>query len=251
MSATVLVKNMSGEDIPPYAVMLVTGVERLPNNRIALKVDKFTTDRDSDAPPNLLVNTGTTIRISGAEQYGHGTIPDAEPIWVRFDGSSSPPTFGQQWGLEDDEWDLKSDSDESPFTIIGLADFEAERVLATFVQEGGEPCPNAFRIIVVGNPTTGTFDLTLELPDGSDTLTLNWDDTAAEVQTAIESHAHWSSDYDVETADGPFPTNSISIQFGGGLSGEHIDAPTVDNITLSGGARSGVRVERACCEEAI
>jgi hypothetical protein len=114
---------------------------------------------------------------------------------------------------------------------------------------GGSDCPDNFRIIVVGNPTTGTFDLTLVLPDGSDTLTLNWDDTAAEVEAAIEAHAHWiPADYTVVAADGDFPTNSISIQFSGTGA---LNAPTVSNITLSGGARSGVRVERACCEEAV
>lgn len=113
---------------------------------------------------------------------------------------------------------------------------------------GGESCPENFRVVVVGNPTTGTFDLTLVLPGGSDTLTLNWDDTAAEVKTTIEGHAHWDAAYTVVAGDGPFPMNSISLQFAG--TGD-LAAPTVSNITLSGGARSGVRVERACCEEAV
>lgn len=113
---------------------------------------------------------------------------------------------------------------------------------------GGGSCPENFRVVVVGNPTTGTFDLTLILPGGSDAITLNWDDTAAEVATAIEGHAHWDAEYTVAAADGPFPMNSISVQFSG--TGD-LAAPTVSNITLSGGARSGVRVERACCEEAV
>jgi hypothetical protein len=111
-----------------------------------------------------------------------------------------------------------------------------------------EECPNNFRIIVVGNPTAGSFDLTLVLPGGSDSFTLDWDATRSDLDAAIEGHAHWDAGYTLSVADGPFPMNSLSFQLGGAGT---IAQPTVSNITFSGGARSGVRIERACCEEAV
>jgi hypothetical protein len=248
---SVLVKNDSGEEIPAYAVMMATGVERLSNNRVAIKVDAFDPDADIEGPPIILVNGPTPLGITGSKRYGCARLADITPGWVAYDTEDGPPAFGEEWGLEDGEWRLKKDSDEQVFQIIGLPDAEKEIVLAAFILEGGEECPNNFRVIVVGNPTTGTFDLTLVLPGGSDTLTLNWDDTAGELETAIEGHAHWDANYSVAAADGPFPMNSISIQLGGGLAGTVVALPSASNVLLSGGARSGVRIERACCEEAV
>lgn len=244
----VLIKNVSGFEIPPWAVMLAIGVERIRGgDLVALKVDSVEIPIQVDSPPLWLINGGNPIGITGSDVYGWGRYAAGDTFWVKYD-TSDTPAFGEEWGVEDNQWHITKDSSDFPFTIVGLPDKKLKRVLATYVQSSSD-CPNAFRIIVVGNPTTGSFYLNLVLPDGDDDLIINWDDTADEVKTQIEGHAHWDPDYTVETGDGPFPTNSISIQFGGSLSGEHIVAPTVNSITLSGGARTGVRVERACCEE--
>jgi hypothetical protein len=230
--------------------MLVTGVERLPNNCVALKVAAFDPDADTEGPPIILVNESTPLLLTGSRRYGTARVPDVEPGWVAYDTSDGVPEFGEEWGLEDGEWTLKRDSDEQVFKIVGLPDVAKGRVLASYVLESGSDCPNNFRIVVTGNPTTGSFDLTLTLPGGDDTFSLDWDATRTDLQSAIEGHAHWSADYSVEVNDGPFPMTSLSFQLEGDLSGVFVAAPTVDNITLSGGARSGVRVERACCEDA-
>jgi len=119
-----------------------------------------------------------------------------------------------------------------------------------------KPCPPSFRIVVVGNPTTGDFELNLQIPNSSgvltsDVLTIDWDATASDLETAIEGHAQWGAgDYEVVTADGPFPMHSLSFSLRKDLSSVAIPLPTVSNITLSGGARVGVRVERCDCEGA-
>ena len=248
---SVLVKNVSGQEIPAWAVMLVTGMERLPNDKIAMEVDSVSVPHDEEGNRVLLINGATPLGITGEKRYGFATIPSEQPFWVRYDTGDGTPEFGEEWGVEDGEWDLKSTSDESAFQILGLPDEDKSRVLATFIPQSND-CPNNFRVIVVGNPTTGTFDMNLTLPGGSGSVTLNWDDTAADLAAAVVGeHPHWDAAYTIDAADGPFPNNSISFQLGGELASIVVEAPTIDTITLSGGARSDVRVERACCEEAL
>lgn len=245
-----LVVNVSGEEIPAWAVMQVVGTQRLANDRVAMKVDKYDDDVDLnlEGSATLLVNDSTPLRITGDERYGSAIVPGAEPFWVLYRGSSVPQ-FGQHWGVSDDNFGLVRSSDTLPFTIMGQADTAQKRVLAIYIAESND-CPNNFRVIVTGNPTAGTFDLRLTLPGGTDSLTFNYDDTSAEFEQTIRTHSDWdSTNYSVSARDGDFPFNSISFQLGGDLAGVFIDAPLPENLDLSGGARCGVRVERACCEE--
>lgn len=144
---SVLVKNVSGEAIPPYAIMLATGVERLTNERVALKVDLYVSDNEAEI---LLVNGGTEIGITGSKRYGHGEIVHYEPFWVAYDSSSGTPAFGETWGVEDDTWILAKDV--GGFTILGLPDAEAERVLCV------RDLTIQVRDAIVGNPAMTSAD---------------------------------------------------------------------------------------------
>lgn len=231
-------KNTSGMAVPARGIIQITDALTIGRARVLKAVRPINESADK-----LLyyINGPTQIANNKTGQATRGLTA----TWALFDQADGTPEFGEEWGARNGTFKLRKG--EKGFIIVGEPNDDHEVLV---VQEFAvESCPNAFRIIVVGNPTTGAFDLTLVLPGGSDTLTLNWDDTAAEVKTAIEGHAHWDPDFDVETGDGNFPMNSISIQFGGSLNSEHINAPTAGNITLSGGARTGVRIERACCEE--
>lgn len=97
---------------------------------------------------------------------------------------------------------------------------------------------------VIGTPTGGTFDLSVRVNDVTETVTINYDDTAAEVKTALATHSEITSS-DIETGGGPLPDVSIGIEFIGDLANTNIvdayDAvPTKDISSLTGGTSPGV-----------
>lgn len=233
-------KNASGQAVPARGIIQITDALAIGRARVLKAVKPI----DDDADKLLYyINGPTEIPNNKTGQASRGL----HATWALFDSADGTPEFGEEWGPKDGSWKLRKG--EKGFIIVGEPNGDDEVLV---VQEfSSNDCPNNFRIVVVGNPTAGAFDMNLALPGGTDAITLNWDDTAAEVKTAIEGHAHWDADFEVDTGDGPFPMTSISIQLGGSLASQVIAALTISNITLSGGARSGVRVERACCEEAL
>ena len=106
---------------------------------------------------------------------------------------------------------------------------------------GGGSCPaqNAIHALhVFGGPTGGTFTLSLTV-SSTDTITMNWDDTAAEVKTAFETHTDITSG-DVTVTGGPFPDTSMIIEFTGTLADTVIDPGHSDWQNLTGGSGVGV-----------
>jgi len=95
------------------------------------------------------------------------------------------------------------------------------------------------QIHVFGGPTGGTFDFDLTINDVEETLTLNYDDTAAEVKTELETHAEIEVD-DVTVTDGPLPSATVEIEFVENLEKTDVGVPTTDWSSLTGG--SGVAV---------
>lgn len=93
-------RNTSGEEIPPYAVMLVTGYETKHGLPI-LTVDK----PDTDFAPLYLVNG--PLRV-GSESTAYGTgryLLDA-PGQVLADTGGGTPVEGARWGPSNDSWYL-------------------------------------------------------------------------------------------------------------------------------------------------
>jgi hypothetical protein len=106
---------------------------------------------------------------------------------------------------------------------------------------GGGSCPaqNAIHALhVFGGPTGGTFTLGLTVTS-TDTITMNWDDTAAEVKTAFETHTDITTG-DVTVTGGPFPDASVVIEFTGNLANTVIDPGHSDWQNLTGGSGVGV-----------
>lgn len=128
---SVLVKNESGEEIPAWGIMLVTGTERLTNNRIALTVDQIAIPPTTAGRQYLLINGATPIGLTGDARYGHGTDPRVSE-WIGYDTADGTPAFGSMWGVEDGEWLLKKDA--PGFSIVGLPDTAKGRVTASFLE---------------------------------------------------------------------------------------------------------------------
>lgn len=110
------------------------------------------------------------------------------------------------------------------------------------VIQGGGGCVKrneVWQITVGGSPTGGTFDMDLNVLGTTETLTFNWDDTAADVLAELEMHSE-ISDYDIEVTGGPFPDATITIEFIGALANHRMPPPIFNFASLTGG--SGVAV---------
>lgn len=125
------VKNVSGEEIPAWAIMLVTGIERNTNENPVLMVNKVAIPPTTTGRQRLLINGATPIDITGDEQYGHGTEPGSYQ-WVGYN-TSQTPAFGSMWGVANGQWYLQKD--EPGWVIDGLKDANKERVLASFTAD--------------------------------------------------------------------------------------------------------------------
>ena len=95
------------------------------------------------------------------------------------------------------------------------------------------------QLAVLGGPTGGTFDIDLTVNDSEETLTFNYDDTAAEVKTELETHTEIAVD-DVTVTGGPFPDATIEIEFVENLAKTNIAIPVADWASLTGGTGVGV-----------
>ena len=90
-------KNTSGEAIPAFAVMRVTGV-----TDEVLQVAKPNAASDTKA----VVNGPTPIPIAG---FGNATYDS--PFFVLYETADGTPTFGDMWGTESGSWKLRAAND--------------------------------------------------------------------------------------------------------------------------------------------
>lgn len=87
------VYNDSGEVIPAFAIMQITGVDRDEN----ILVDQCSTD----STKLFLINSGSVIGIG---DYGMGYAPMEMPYWVYYDTADGTPANGEQWGPGAGSW---------------------------------------------------------------------------------------------------------------------------------------------------
>jgi hypothetical protein len=97
-------------------------------------------------------------------------------------------------------------------------------------------CPEVHEITTTGSPSSGTATLTYIIDGVSDTVTINYDDTAAEVLTAMETHSNVASG-DVVCTQGPLPADAIYIRFDGNHSGLSVDLPAISDSITGGDLR--------------
>ena len=118
-------------------------------------------------------------------------------------------------------------------------------------------------IVIFGQPTRGTFDVSLTLADPDDqtanpgglteTISINWDDTADEVKIALMEHTQLSDAgtgtgtgsgtgeliNDILVMEGPLPSGSIKVEFVGDFSATRIDLMGINIANLTGGLGVG------------
>ena len=121
-------RNDSGETIPAFAVMRITGVVTI-EGRAVLTVAK----PNADSLKNVLFNSSASVSSGG---YGSGTYEF--PCYAKYQTSSSA-VLNDEWGTANGLWALKKDN--TGFAIIGGE--TADRVIVRNVGgEGGGPAMN-------------------------------------------------------------------------------------------------------------
>jgi uncharacterized phiE125 gp8 family phage protein len=95
----------------------------------------------------------------------------------------------------------------------------------------GYPGTNEIQQLAGGDQDGGTFTLTFE---GEETAALDWDATAAEVQTALEALSNVGAG-NILCTGGPLPAAPILVEFAGDLGESDRDALTADITNLTGG----------------
>jgi len=102
-----------------------------------------------------------------------------------------------------------------------------------------------WHIYVMGKPSGGTLDLTITIGTTTETITLNWDDTAAEIKTTLATHSAIASESNLTVTGGPFPNAVIAVEFKGDLAGQDIALPLSSWENIAGGFGIGVIVALA------
>lgn len=92
---------------------------------------------------------------------------------------------------------------------------------------------------VTGTPTGGSFDVDVTVSGTQETLTFNYNWTAAQVKTELATHTKLAST-DLDTAGGPFPGAEITVEFIGDFAKKKMynsaaNAPRIDDSGLTGG----------------
>ena len=103
-------RNTSGEAIPAYAVMRVTGAE------IKNGLPIITVAKPSTTFQRLYLVNGPMRVGSASTARGVGTWLDDEPGMILYD-TGNTPAYGESWGPQDGTWTIKKY--RYGFTIIG------------------------------------------------------------------------------------------------------------------------------------
>jgi len=125
-SVPIYVKNESGEEIPAYGCMKVTGTAE-PDGQNYLEVVK----PDSDFDATFLINGPNAI-----EDDGRGIAQASSILRILTDGETI--TNGHQWGPVDGEWYIDKAASTKLFRAVG-GDSVAVDVARFVLLDSGDP----------------------------------------------------------------------------------------------------------------
>ncbi len=202
--------------------------------------------------PNLIVPTVTTDAVSNRLTFNFGTREDAanEPqtVDILFTITAGNDPFADSLYLtnqathsETNTFGTASDADAIVQVFYGepvlniskgvlSVDASADAGASFTAAVGPTAAINEIQTLAsIGAPTSGSFTLRF---GGVNSTVLNFNATAAEVQTALESIPALNGN--VNVTGGDLPTDSIAIEFVGALAGTDVAPLTVANSTIDG-----------------
>jgi len=92
---------------------------------------------------------------------------------------------------------------------------------------------------MIGKPTGGTWTIVLTVGGSAETITFNYNDSAASFKTALATHTEIASS-DITVTGGSLPNATMQVEFIATLANTDISLPTAAWGSLTGG--SGVAV---------
>ncbi|WP_145034655.1 hypothetical protein [Caulifigura coniformis] len=207
MSVETSFYNDSGEIIPAYAVMMITGTHMI-GTRYLQKVEK----PDVDAPnAGFILNGPTKIPIG---KTGTGKIP-ANSGWAKYD-TGGAPAAGDEWGPVTGSWELGEDGTGFKVVGTGPTGMVLVRFSGTSSSNGGGDGTGACGC--TNNPCLDAEDLDVTIEGGCDApgvfsvvfdgekRYLEWDGTPEEGQPDV-----WSSD-EFEYAPGDGCSETVHLE---------------------------------------
>lgn len=254
----VKVKNDSGSDRDQYEILGLNGPLVLPEEnevefRRQVAFNGVTpTDAHSgrfcillDAIPDgeigrAVVSGCVAVQIKVFDEADEfADVDDGDPTALI---SSATGPAGILWIADESSSEEGGSSSEGSSGEVASAPRWAIVRLSNEGGGGGGGCESANAIIhvtIAGSPTGGTFDWPLEVNDSEETMQFDWDATAAEVKTELETHSE-IAEGDVSVSGGPFPDAAIQIEFTGDLANTPIKLPIPSFASLTGGTGRNV-----------
>lgn len=166
----------------------------------------------ADGDEALFVSEPRQVADDG---YGKCRSILGKPFWVRYSGSA--PAAGDTVGPVASETYV--DTTGTGFKVLAV-DSTNTLVMCSALGGGACDCLTVHEIRYEGAVTGGTvsFSVPIWTDDtptvDTDTLVLNWDDTASEVQTTWETHSGIAaSSADIIVKGGPLPSVAVYIIF--------------------------------------
>lgn len=130
-----------------------------------------------------------------------------------------------------------SEGDRLTVQMVGSGEYRPQAA------GGCESQNEIWTITLIGLPTGGTASLWLTLNGVEEEITLNYNDTASDVQTALNGHSEASSSTDFEVTAGPFPNRGVVVEFQGQFENVAIKPATIEWGSLTGGSGVGAFVQ--------
>lgn len=225
-------KNYSGEAIPAWAIMKITG-QVVENGQPLLKVSK----PDGATLSQYITNGPKAVAIDG---YGNGFWTDDICV-AAWDPLGDTPADLSEFGPVADSWYLSGDG--SGFIVVGV--MVSLGLCRVAKLGGGGTCSEVDEFSIAdGTPTSGSgligYTLDRDPSDMTaatyDTFSVPFDATNVDFRDALFTHSLSLSSSDAEVFGGPWPDVSIYVLWKGDFSARAIPFPSVAPDSLNNGA---------------
>lgn len=221
------VKNGTADDVPAFSVFELEAPAILPTE-------------SSESYQAAIAFSGKEVATDDTNKFAISQIflsPDAEDSNAVLSGVTFARLIGntgQTNATPTNGGHLLTTGETGPCVILydpGPAEGETERIGIVRIGGGGGACGTCDEVheFYTNGGTSGTFDVDYTIGGSTETLTFNWNTTAAQFETELLTHTQLSSGQ-VSCDGGPFPYIAIYATFT-----TVVDFPTINNASLVGG----------------
>jgi hypothetical protein len=177
----------------------------------------FTLTFDGQTTAALVYNASAAAIQSALENLSNVEVGDVQVTGGPINTQDVTVTFMGDLGLQN-----------VPTIVADTSNLDAAD-LSISTTNVAEPGVNEVQTLTPTGVTAGTFTLTF---NGQTTAAIDWDATAAEIETALNLLS--TIDGDVDASGGPIDTAAVLIEFTGDLGATNVSPISVNNTGLTG-----------------